>query len=135
MSLKPVVSRLGVGPAYPFQFTSSGQVKVLSEEQEVENCLVRLLSTNVGEEPWLYRNGVPFGVNTSKALFTDPDTAKNILTFEINLAVETWESERVKVLRLDFAQEKMLNGQLKYVVLLTYLILNTNKVKTLSLNY
>ena len=135
MSMKPVVSRLGTGLAYPFQFTASGQVKILSEEEEVENCLVRLLSTSVGEEPWLYRNGIPFGLNASKALFADPETAKNILTYEMYLAVETWESERVKVLRIDFAQEKQPNGALKYVVLMTYQILNTNKVKTLSLNY
>ena len=97
------------GPAYPFRFDSVGQVETVDGEAGILASLVRLLSTEPGEEPFLYTNGVPYGLKVSQVLFSDVDTAKAILEFDTRQAIAAWEP-RVTVLGVNFTAEKASSG-------------------------
>lgn len=70
----------------------------------IRDDLRRLLTTEPGEDPFLYRNGVPYGVRMSQILFSDFSTAKDILEFELKLAIETWMPE-VQLLGIQVTRE------------------------------
>lgn len=82
---------LGRGIAYPLRFDEAGTLVTVSGVDNLKARMIRLLSTYPGEDPFLYKNGVPFGVKISKSLFTDFETAKGIVEYEVRLALETWE--------------------------------------------
>lgn len=95
---------IGRGIAYPFRFDETGQVVSVAGNDVIRDDLRRLLTTEPGEDPFLYRNGVPYGVRMSQILFSDFSTAKDILEFELKLAIETWMPE-VQLLGIQVTRE------------------------------
>ncbi len=90
------------GIAWPFRFGETGNVVIAKEEEEVKGCLRRLLGTTYGEDPFLVKNGVMYGMKITSSLFGDLDETRDILVFETRLAIDTWEP-RVIVDGIDFA--------------------------------
>lgn len=135
--MSTIVKKIDRGPAYPFRFdTTTGQVVLSSGDADIRDCLVRLLSTEPGEEPFLYRNGVPYGVRTSQALFADVDSARGILEFEIRAAIDAWEPRVVVTdVQLVAAKAQKAGGAVKMQVVVTYRVRATSREDNLVVSY
>lgn len=107
----PVKSSIyGKGLAFPFRLDATGARPALSSEEElVQQSIYSILMTNIGERPFLVKNGIPYGTRLRSITFEDSSIAREILQHDIKLALDTWEPRIVVSAVVVSREEEALN--------------------------
>ena len=92
---------LGEGLSFPFQIDKYNKVKTSQYERSIEESIIIILSTKLGER--LMRP--EFGCKIHNLLFA-PNTidTHNLAIFYVKEALETWE-HRINLLKIDVSME------------------------------
>ena len=100
--------QLGTGLAYPMQLdTTKGRPLVVSGQDLVYASIQQILFTDIGERPFVTRNGIPYGTRIRRALFSPAEVAADIIVYETKRALDAWEP-RITV--TDVQVDKIDNG-------------------------
>lgn len=119
--MEEFTSFLGTGWGFPPTFDNSlKQVKTSSDEQDIEESLMILLSTRLGERVMVPK----YGCNLDELLFSPLDlTMKTYISDLIRTAI-LYHEPRIDVNNIDYTQGDDLQGEL--LIIIDYTVRATN---------
>lgn len=127
----PFPNLLGRGVAYPLQRSVTGGFVLVEGEELVRQSILSILSTSIGERPFMVRSGVPYGTRIKMYQFENVEQIRDLAAFEVRRALEVWEP-RISVTYVEVTD--ILSGQKdpRYVgISVTYRIRATNRADNL----
>lgn len=125
----------GVGLGFPFRRDPTGGRPVLSREETlVRESMHEILTTQMGERPFLTRQGVPYGTRYRQILFSDADAAKDILLYDTRRALDLWEP-RILVRSVDAHLQKSSHGGMILFGTTEFVFRSTNRPDNFVLPY
>jgi phage baseplate assembly protein W len=113
---------LGTGLKYPYKVNTYGRVELATENELIQQSILRILQTPVGST---YMNR-DFGSHLRELVHEPNDTVLfNLLDYFIREAIETWE-KRVSFISTEFEQPEENPGLINCIP--TYLIRQSNQI-------
>jgi phage baseplate assembly protein W len=82
----------GTGFSYPLRLDKdNAKLAIARDEALVQEGMRVLLNTAVGEEPFLVKDGVPYGTRAPFVVFEPVAIAQDIIVYDVRRALEVWE--------------------------------------------